>query len=64
VFHDFGRADSFGCSAYSFGTIFLPDHPVWFKPWTIFTNPCKVTFIVQKHMEEQIDKSAAAIMYK
>jgi dihydroorotate dehydrogenase len=61
---DFSRADGFGCSAYSLGTIFLPDHPVWFKPWTIFTNPCKVTFIVQKHMEEQIDKSAAAIMYK
>lgn len=49
-YDDLARADSYGASAYSFGTIFLPDYPVWLKPWTIITNPCKATRIARRHM--------------
>jgi hypothetical protein len=34
----------YGASAFSFGTIHLPER--W-KPWTVFTNPCKATEIVE-----------------
>lgn len=36
-----------GAGAVSFGAIHLPSHPVWLKPWTIFTNPCKPTTFVK-----------------
>lgn len=42
-----------GAKAVSFGTIHLPDYPVWQRPWTIFTNPCKPTRIVLREYAKQ-----------
>ena len=47
-FEDINRVRKLGASAVSFGAIHLPDDPVWLKPWTIFTNPCKPTTFVRK----------------
>ncbi len=47
---DLDKVDVCGASAYSFGTIHLPYHKWWLKPWTIFTNPCKATKLVERHM--------------
>ncbi len=47
-FEDMGHVRSLGAKAVSFGAIHLADHPVWLKPWTIFTNPCKPTQFVEK----------------
>lgn len=49
-FKDINRVRKLGASAVSFGAIHLPDHPVWLKPWTIFTNPCKPTTFVRKEI--------------
>ncbi len=38
--------------AVSFGGVHLPSHPVWLKPWTIFTNPCKPTAFVRREKEK------------
>ena len=40
-----------GAVAVSFGTIHLPDYPVWHKPWTVFTNPLKPTRFVERDIE-------------
>lgn len=45
--YDVGILRKLGASAVSFGIIHLPDYPVWQRPWTIFTNPCKPTKIVE-----------------
>lgn len=45
---DVTRLRELGASAISFGAIHLPDYPVWRRPWTIFTNPCKPTQIVER----------------
>jgi len=47
-FKDMERVRNLGAQAVSFGAIHLPDHPVWLKPWTIFTNPCKPTWFIRK----------------
>jgi dihydroorotate dehydrogenase len=47
-FEDMTRLRRLGAEAISFGTIHLPDYPVWKTPWTIFTNPCKPTRFVEK----------------
>jgi len=53
-FSDIDRAKSYGASAFSFGTIHLPYHKWWLKPWTIFTNPCKATRIVKRDMRQRM----------
>jgi dihydroorotate dehydrogenase len=50
---DMNRVRKLGAKAVSFGAIHLPDHTVWLKPWTIFTNPRKPTRIVRKEMKCQ-----------
>ena len=40
-----------GANALSFGTIHLPDYPVWFRPWTLFTNPLKPTRFVERDIK-------------
>lgn len=45
-YEDVLRVEELGASAVSFGAIHLPSYPVWAKPWTIFTNPCRPTRIV------------------
>ncbi len=30
-----------GAKAVSFGAVHLPDSSWWYKPWTLFSNPCK-----------------------
>ena len=47
-FADLYKVRRLGASAVSFGAIHLPDYPVWLKPWTIFTNPCKPTRFVRR----------------
>jgi len=51
-YEDLRQLDRLGSGAYSFGCIHLPSYPVWLKPWTVFTNPCKPTRIVRRHMDE------------
>jgi len=50
-FGDLARVRSLGAQAVSFGEIHLPDYPVWLKPWTLFTNPCKPTRYVRKEIQ-------------
>ncbi len=49
-FEDIDHVRDLGAGAVSFGTIHLPSHPVWLKPWTIFTNPCKPTRFVMREI--------------
>lgn len=42
-YDDMAKIRKLGASAVSFGTIHLPDYPVWKHPLSIFTNPCKPT---------------------
>ncbi len=42
-----------GARAVSFGAIHLAEYPVWLRPWSIFTQPCKPTRFVQREKEEQ-----------
>jgi dihydroorotate dehydrogenase len=39
-------------SAASFGTIHMASYPVWLKPWTVFTNPCKPTQFIERKRKE------------
>jgi dihydroorotate dehydrogenase len=52
-YHDIDHVYALGARAVHFGAIHLPDHPVWKKPWTIFTNPCKPTRFVLRKLEEK-----------
>ncbi len=47
-YDDMAKVRSLGAEAVSFGTIHLPSYPIWLKPWTLFTNPCKPTKFVLK----------------
>lgn len=47
-YEDIGKMRRLGAKAYSFGAIHLPSYPIWLKPWTIFTNPCKPTQFVER----------------
>lgn len=47
-YDDMAKVRSLGAQAVSFGTIHLPSVPIWLKPWTLFTNPCKPTRFVLK----------------
>ena len=51
-FEDMENLIDIGAQAVSFGTIHLADNPVWKKPWTIFTNPCKPTNFVLRERRE------------
>lgn len=51
-YEDLAKVRALGAKAISFGTIHLPSYPVWLKPWTIFTNPCKPTIFVKKELIE------------
>ena len=42
-----------GAKAVSFGAIHLASYPVWLKPWTVFTNPCKPTRFVERRTKEK-----------
>lgn len=52
-FEDMEKVRRLGAQAVSFGTIHLPDHPIWRRPWTLFTNPCKPTRFVQKERQTE-----------
>jgi dihydroorotate dehydrogenase (fumarate) len=54
-YDDLARVKSCGAQAISFGAIHLPDYPLWRRPWTIFTNPCKPTQIVRQAMQEKFE---------
>jgi dihydroorotate dehydrogenase len=45
--------DVLKAGAWSGGTIFLPSHPAWLYPLTIFTNPCKLTGIAKRDIAHQ-----------
>ena len=45
-YEDMQKVRSLGAKAVSFGTIHLPSWPIWLKPWTLLTNPCKPTKFV------------------
>src|SRR5680860_19104 len=45
---DIDTVRALGAKAISFGTTHLPSYPIWLKPWTIFTNPCRPTNWAQK----------------
>lgn len=60
-FEDIATVRELGASAVSFGAIHLPSHPVWLKPWTIFTNPCKPTRFVRREMRKGKLKSIHAV---
>ncbi len=45
-YDDMAKVRSLGAQAVSFGTIHMPSAPIWLKPWTLFTNPCKPTRFV------------------
>ncbi len=53
-FEDMGEVRRRGAKAVSFGAIHLADYPVWLKPWTVFTNPCKPTEIVKREIGENL----------
>lgn len=47
-YKDIAELKILGARAISFSTVHLPSYPVWLKPWTIFTNPCRPTAWVKK----------------
>ena len=53
---DLAKVREAGASAISFGAIHLPDYPIWRKPWTLFTNPCKPTAIVKRELTFRHDQ--------
>jgi dihydroorotate dehydrogenase len=52
-YEDIATVRELGARAVSFGAIHLPDYPMWLKPWTLFTNPCKPTRFVKRDMAEK-----------
>ncbi len=52
-YDDVARVQAIGAKAVSFGAIHLPDYPVWLRPWTIFTNPCRPTVYVRRWQQEK-----------
>lgn len=53
---DLNLVRNLGASAISFGAIHLPNYPIWLKPWTLFTNPCKPTSIVLSERKDYGNK--------
>ena len=53
-YEDLDYVRGLGALAVSFGTIHLP--AAW-KPWTLFTNPCKPTWIVKRDAQALNDKA-------
>lgn len=47
LFGNMGIVRQLGADAVSFGAIHLPSHPIWLRPWTLLTNPCKPTRFVK-----------------
>ncbi|MFA6417474.1 MAG: hypothetical protein WCW61_04830 [Patescibacteria group bacterium] len=60
-YEDIFAVKALGAQAISFGTAHLPSHPVWLKPWTIFTNPCRPTKWV-KQMERPFDQGIIRLL--
>ena len=52
-YEDIETVEKLGAKAFSFGAIHLGDYPVWLKPWSVFTNPCKPTLFVQRRNKEK-----------
>lgn len=49
-YDDMEKVRGLGAQAVSFGTVHMPSDPIWLKPWTLFTNPCKPTRFVLKEL--------------
>jgi dihydroorotate dehydrogenase (NAD+) catalytic subunit len=60
-YEDIFVVKALGAQAVSFATAHLPSHPVWLKPWTIFTNPCRPTSWV-KQMAKPFDRGVITLM--
>jgi dihydroorotate dehydrogenase len=54
-YDDLEKARNMGASAVSFGTIHLPGSP-W-RPWELFTNPCKPTRIVIRETQARAQEA-------